>query len=114
MKEKSTTYKIEDNFLPEEDFIQLWNLVRPTAKVAPSFWKYSSGTVDEATAESLPHIKSPSLFDKVTDIKPASPINSWVLDHVLLHGQIEVSIFLYLENCSIKLILLHSGELMLV
>jgi len=91
---KEIKNKIEDNFLPEENFIQLWNLVAP--KFGSQFaWKYAEGTVDVALAESLSHIKSPSLFDKVTDIESANPINSWALGHILWRGS-DISPFLHL------------------
>ena len=84
-------YKVIDNFLSEENFIQLRNLVNPNTvensdSRQPLLWAYTPITVNETLAEKLSYIKSPSFFDKVTDIEPVRPINSWVLSHILWQG----------------------------
>ena len=87
MKSEIIKYKVVDNFLPEEDFIQLSNLVNPkideTSGSQPEefFWRYTQDTVDENLAEKLSYIKSPSFFDNVTDIEPVS--STWLLSHQL-------------------------------
>ena len=58
---KEIKNKIEDNFLPEENFIQLWNFIAPEFE-SQFAWKYLKGTVDVALMESLGYLKSPSLF----------------------------------------------------
>ena len=82
-------YKVIDNFLSEKDFIQLRNFVSPNiddnsdSQREELSWKYTQDTVDENLVEKLSYLKSPSFFDKVTDIEPARTINSWVLSHIL-------------------------------
>ena len=72
----NSEYKIEDNYLAEEDFARLKDLISPEANLNirhrwSNVWNYVQETVDMNIVESFPHIKSPSLFSEVTEIEVA-------------------------------------------
>ena len=88
----NSEYKIEDNYLEEEDFARLKDLISPEANLNirhrwSNVWNYVQETVDKNIVESFPHIKSPSLFSGVTEIEVAEPIFAGIFSHIFLWAE---------------------------